>query len=348
MSDVALVTGGAGFIGRHLVSALLAEGMAVRVLDPAPPDDRLSAAVDYRQGSILDATDLGLALEGTTEVYHLAAVAHLWAWPSSLFRTVNAEGTRSVLDAAARAGARRTVVTATEVILRGWRDRNPAPVTEADVPPRAAALAGPYCVSKAAAHALALRAQQGGAPVTIVYPTVPIGPFDHAMTAPTRMIRDYVAGATPAVVDGVLNLVPVEDVARGHILAARRGEPNGRYILGGDNLRLSEILTMLQRLTGRPMPKTRIPFWLAYATGVASTAFADHVTHRPPRAPLEGVRLTRVPRHIDSSHARHVLGWRPGSVEAALKRALDWLVDAGHLPDIGPKAGVKETGRVKG
>ncbi len=331
MRELALVTGGAGFVGRHLVEALVAGGTAVRVLDTAPKPPDMLAAVDYRQGSVLDIEAVKAAMIGAHEVYHLAAIPHLWIPDPRWYRLVNVEGTRHVLDCAMAVRVPRIVVTSTEAILRGWRDRDPSPVTERDAPPRREALPGPYTISKAAAHAVTVGAARQGAPVAIVYPTVPVGPGDTSMTAPTQMIRDFLTGATPAFLDSVFNLVPVEDVARGHILAARRGEPRSRYLLGGTNLRLSEILDMLERISGRTMPRRTVPFSLAYAAGLVSSFVADKVTRRPPAAPLEGVRLAYMPREIDSSHAREALGWRAGSVEDALTRAVEWLGDRGAL-----------------
>lgn len=337
MSDIALVTGGAGFLGRHLVAQLLASGTDVRVLDTAPRPESFPASVAYLRGSVLDTAAVELAMQGVNELYHLAAMAHLWYPDPRRYRAVNAEGTRFVLEQAHRAKVRRVVVTSTEVILRGWRDPDPRPITERDHPPRRRDLPGPYAISKAQAHLYATRAQQAGMPLAIVYPTVPIGPGDESLTAPTQLILGLLRGETPAYLDSQLNLVPVEDVARGHILAARRGEPRERYLLGGNNIRLSVLLDMLHSMTGRPMPSRRVPYVLAELAGAISTYLADHVTHTPPVAPLEGVRLAKIPRRVDSSHARQALGWRTGAIDDALQRAVTWLFDAGYLKGSGTR-----------
>lgn len=345
MAQAALVTGGAGFIGRHLVSRLLAEGTTVRVLDSAPRPSDLEPQVDYVQGSVLDAARVARALAGVSELYHLAGNPHLWARDPSVFDKVNGEGTRVVLEEARRAGlfslrTGRIIVTSTEVILRGWRDRRSQPVTEADRPPPLNQLAGPYCRSKAVAHAHAVRAMSEGAPVSIVYPTVPIGPGDHNLTAPTRMLIAYLEGKVPAYLDSLLNLIAVEDVARGHVLAARKGEPCERFILAGENLRLGQMLTLLRTISGRPTPTRRIPFGLAFVAGVVSTALADYVTGEVPTAPLEGVKLAFAPRQIDGGKAQRLLGLEPEPASEALRRAILWLAAEGLVQPF--EGGIRE------
>lgn len=340
MSGLAVVTGGAGFIGRHLVAQLLAHGTSVRVLDIAPRPEAIPPQADYVQGSVTDAPRVARALSGADELYHLAGNPHLWARDPRVFAQANGEGTRIVLEEALRAGVKRIAVTSTEVILRGWRDRRPQPVTEADQPPDPGALAGPYSRSKAIAHAHAMRAIGQGAPVSIVYPTVPIGPGDVNLTAPTRMLIAYLEGRAPAYLDSLINLIAVEDVARGHILALRRGEPRERFLLAGENLRLHQILALLRSITGRPMPTRRIPYALAFLAGAVSTALARYVTGEMPTAPLEGVKLAFAPRLIDGGKARRLLGFEPEPAEGALRRAVLWLLAEGlvHPWGDGPEA----------
>lgn len=327
---LAAITGGAGFIGHHLAATLVAEGTRVRVLDTAPRPPGMSPAIEYVEGSVCDGAACRRVFEGADEVYHLAGIAHLWVRDPHLFDAVNGEGTRTVLDAARAAAGGVTVVTSTEVILRGWRDRDPR-IDETIPPPSMHDLAGPYSRSKAKAHALALEAAGRGQDVRIVYPTVPVGAGDRGFTSPTAMIRDFLNHPPPVFLDCRLNLVDVRDVVRGHILAARQGQAGGRYILGGEDLWMHQILALLEDVSGRAMPRRTIPFALALAAGAVSTVLADTVTGLPPRAPLEGVRLACAPRSVDTGHARAALGYAPAPVRGALAAAVAWLAENGHL-----------------
>jgi len=216
-----LVTGGAGFLGRHLVDQLIGvEGREVRVIDPqpwAPPPGGAAIA-----GSILDPEALDRAMRGVAELHHLAAHAHLFARDSGVYERVNVEGTRAVLEAAKRHAVKRIVVVSSAVILRGWNDPDPSPVTEAGpIPPRSA-MAGPYSRSKREADGLVRRAVAEGLPAVTLYPTVPLGPGDHGMTAPTRMLAMLLERPPPAYLECRLDLVPVTDLAALCRLAARR------------------------------------------------------------------------------------------------------------------------------
>ena len=325
-----LVTGGAGFVGRHLVRRLVERGQRVRLLDVDLGLPPLPAGAEIIEASILDAPRLEAAMAGVEVLYHLAADPNLWARDKDSFHRTNCEGTRAVLDAARAAGVRRIVYTSTETILRGTA-ATATPIDEDVAAPDIGYMPGPYCRSKFLAERVALDAARAGLPVVVVNPTLPVGPGDWRLTPPTRMIRGYLIGAFSAYLEFWLNLVPVEDLARGHILAAERGRVGERYILGGENMRLSELLAALEQLSGRAMPKRRVPYWLALLTGVACELVADHLTRRPPPAPLAGVRLARAPTIFRSDKARNDLGYAPGSVAEALAREVDWLNEAGFL-----------------
>jgi len=324
MTRLSLVTGGGGFVGRHLVRLLHERGERVRVLDLAAAPG-LPQAVEIITGSILDPDKLRRAMAGAERVYHLAANPNLWASDSGVFMETNYRGTLAVLAAAADAKPERIVYTSTESILKSYRRPSPDTVDETvswtvdDMP-------GPYCRSKFLAEQAAMAAVRDGLPVVIVNPTLPIGPGDTHLTPPTRMLLDFLSGKTPAYLDCVFNLVDVRTVALGHILAADKGRIGERYILGGRNIGVPDLLELLGRLSGRRMPSLRIPYWLAWSTAAISESLSL-VTKRPPIAPLTGVRLARTPMRFDSSKAIRELGLPVTPLEASLADALAWFAE---------------------
>jgi len=333
--SVCLVTGGCGFIRQHLVRQLVERGDDVRVLDRR--DGRyLPSGVDFVRGSILDGTRLRDACRGVDRVFHLAANPRLWARDKGEFERVNLHGTEAVLAEAERVGVARVVYTSTESILRGRSENEEAATTES-VKTSPDDLPGPYCRSKFFAEQAALRAAERGQPVVIVNPTLPVGPGDWGLTPPTKMLLLFLNGGSPAYLEGTLNFVDVRDAALGHVLAAERGRAGERYILGGDNLTISELIALLHELTGLPMPRLRIPYAAAYAFAAISEFLSDHVTRRAPQAPITGVRLMRCAMAFDSSKARAELGWEPAPVRGALADAVDWFREQNLLKrEIGP------------
>ena len=282
-----LVTGGAGFVGAHLVAALLARGRSVRVLDTADAP-ALPASVDRVRGSVTDRAAVDRAMVGIERVFHLAANPQLWARRPEDFLEVNHRGTEIVLAAARRAGVARVVHTSSGAVLTG---PNRCRMIDETVVLKETDLAGPYALSKWRAEQAALAAAADGLPVLVVSPTLPIGPGDRAPTPPMRLIVDLLNGDVPAYLDCYLNVIDVRDAAEGHILAADGGRPGERYVLGGDNLRLGELLTCIAELTGLAMPTRRVPGGVALATAKAAEAFARRVTGKPPQATVTGVRL---------------------------------------------------------
>lgn len=327
-----MVTGGAGFIGLHLVDQLLRRGERVRVLDiDAVPLD-LGPDVETHAGSVLDPDRVRQAMEGVRRVYHLAGNPNLWAAHKAEFDRINVEGTRVVLGQAARAGVERIVVTSSETVLRnGNRDTDAAGLEpERTLGPEA--MPGAYSRSKFLADRQAREAARHGVPAVMVYPTLPIGAGDRHLTPPTRMLLEFLKGTTPAYFDCELNLVAVEDVALGHILAAEKGRVGGRYVIDGENLWMHDILAILEEITGRSMPRHRIPYWLAFGIAAWSEFFADHISHQPPLAPLEGVRLASTQPVAGGDATDGQLDLPHTAAREALVHAVDWLKASGLAP----------------
>jgi dihydroflavonol-4-reductase len=329
MGKQCLVTGGAGFIGQHLVNALIERGHSVRVLDLVIPD-ATQPEVDYVQGSITDRPCVNAAMQGAEWVFHLAANAGLWSPRKSEFITVNQTGTRNVMEAAQDAGAERVVHCSTEAILKSVRHPNNNNKIDETVQLTLDDMAGAYCRGKFVAEQEAFAAAQRGLPVVIVNPTVPIGPGDRRITPPTRMILGFLNGNYPAYLNSTLNMIDARDVALGHVLAAEHGTPGERYILGNANLQLGELLAMLHELTGLPMPSRQIPYWVAFAVSFVQELIADTLTKKPPSAPLTGVKLARSPMRFDNTKAQTELGlaFRPLR-ESLIDAILDY--QARHL-----------------
>lgn len=323
-----LVTGGCGFIGRHLVGALLVAGREVRVLDCAEPRG-LPLSVDYRHGSILDPACLSDAMRGVARVYHLAGRAHLWAADKQDFARVNVEGTRRVLEAAG--DARSVVHCSTETVL--------VPASEKDGPsggdsrPSPEQMPGPYTRSKYMAEQAALAAAQAGHHVVVASPTIPIGMYDWNATPPTAMLFRFLNGRAPAFIDCTLNLVDVRDVAEGIRLAGERGRPGQRYVLSGENLTLRQLLLRLERLSGRPMPSLALPDGVAMIVAALAEWIADTISRTAPVATREGVRLARRPAPVDDAKARLELGYRARPIDDALAMAVAWLARQAHQRD---------------
>jgi len=317
-----LVTGASGFVGSHVARVLVEHGEQVRVL--VRPQSSLQALeglpVDKVYGDLRDPQSLERAAQGVERIFHVAADYRLGASnPQEIYDT-NVTGTRNLLEAAGRAGVKRIVVTSSVATLAVDRGNAlPNEQTEA----RLEEMIGHYKRSKFMAEKEALRAAREGLPVVVVNPTTPVGPGDWKPTPTGRIIVDFLNGRMPAYVETGLNCVPVEDVAEGHWIAAERGRAGERYILGGRNMMLKEILDVLARLSGRPSPRVRLPHAVAMAAGYADQFFS-HLLGRQPRIPLEGVRMARHKMFVDCSKAARELGFEAGPVEAALERAVAW------------------------
>ncbi|GAC1451316.1 MAG: NAD-dependent epimerase/dehydratase family protein [Isosphaeraceae bacterium] len=324
-----MVTGGAGFIGSHLVERLAERGERVRVVErPGAKVDHLPTQVEVVRADIREREEVVRALQGARRVYHLAANPNLWVRDRAEFEAVNHRGTIHVLDAAIDVGAERVLHTSTESILTCARQRGP--IAE-DVIVTLADAVGPYCRSKLRAENEAMARAQSGRPVVIANPTMPVGPGDHGLSPPTRLIRDFCRGRLPARMDCTLNLIDVRDVAEGMVRIMERGKPGRRHLLGGENLTLLEMLVVLSELTGVPVPRWRVPYRIGLAVAWWSEAWADHVSGRPPRATVTGVRLTRRTMHFDASRSLAAIGLIPRPVRLSLADAVTWLRQTGQL-----------------
>lgn len=332
MAKQCLVTGGLGFIGQHVTDLLLEAGHAVRILDLAAPETAI-AGVEYCQGSIVDATLVGRAMEGVHWVFHLAANAGLWSPRKQEFLTINQTGTRNIMTAAREAGVERVVHTSTESILK--TDKRQLGPTDGDTDESVALtfadMVGPYCQGKFLAEQEALAAARRGLPVVVVNPTIPIGPGDRRITPPSRMILGFLNGDYPAFLNSTLNVVDARDVAMGHLLAAQKGRVGERYLLGNANLELKALLELLTELTGLPLPRRQIPYWLAFGVSAVQEFVADRITHSPPAAPLTGVRLARSPMRFSSQKAQQELGLQCRPVRESLADAIRWYQQRGLL-----------------
>ena len=310
-----LVTGGAGFIGGRLVERLLRDGGAVRVLD-LDGGSELPRGVERTVGSASDRQTLRQAMEGVRRVFHVAGNPRLWARRAADFTAANVETTKAVLDVAARAGAERIVATSTAAIH--FEPGSGAPEATLDDMP------GPYARSKFLAERAALDAAASGVPVVILNPCLPMGAGDRNLTPPTRMLLDYVNGAVPAFLDFELRAIDAGDLAEAYVAAAERGVVGGRYFLGGPPVPMSDLLAAVERLTGLEMPRRRVPYALACAAASISE-LASRVTGRPPRAPLEGVRMARRPAMPGALATAADLGIELRPLEETLADALAWL-----------------------
>lgn len=317
-----LVTGASGFVGSHVARMLAERGEKVHVLVRPQSSLRVleDLPVEKVYGDLRDVESLGRAMQGIDRVFHVAADYRLGAANPQEIYDSNVTGTRNLLEAARQAGVKRIVVTSSVATIAVHRG---GVLTDEATEARLEEMIGHYKRSKFMAEKEALRAASEGLPVVVVNPTTPVGPGDWKPTPTGRIIVDFLNGRIPAYVETGLNWVPVEDVAAGHWAAAERGRIGERYILGGRNMLLKEILDVLARISGRPSPRIRLPHAVAMAAAYGDQIFS-RVLNRQPRIPLEGVRMSRHKMFVDCSKAAKELGFEAGSVEAALERAVNW------------------------
>jgi dihydroflavonol-4-reductase len=325
-----LVTGGAGFIGSHLVAALLAGGEEVRVLEqPGVGVDHLPMdRIELISADIRDHAAVVKATRNCRYVYHLAADPNLWRRDVQEFDAINHRSAINTIRAALDNGAERVLHTSTESILTR---ADPSSGSAEQLELKESDIIGPYCLSKFRADKAVRELAAAGAPVVLVCPTLPIGPGDRLLTPPTRMALAFCRGEMPAYLNCRLNLVDVRDVATGMIAAMRKGKPERRYLLGGHNYLLADWLGVLGALTGRPLPRWTVPYSVAMIVAFCSEQWATHVTGRMPLATVTGVRLTRRNMFIDPTPTLKELGLVPRPVEESARDAVDWYRSLGWL-----------------
>ncbi len=325
----AMVTGATGFVGAAVARLLLAQGWQVRVLVRSGSDRRnlASLAVEIATGDLTQPATLDPALRDCDALLHVAADYRLGALdPGHLYQN-NVEGTRNVLGAARRAAVARIVYTSSVATIGLPADGAPG---REDTPVALAEMIGHYKRSKFLAEQVAHEAARAGAPVVIVNPSTPIGPGDVKPTPTGQIVLDAAAGRTPAYLDTGLNIVHVEDVAAGHLLALQRGRIGERYILGGQDMTLREILTAIAHLVGRHPPRVRLPRALVLPIAYAAEAVA-RITGHPGRITVEAVRMAKKPMYYSSAKAAAELGYQWRAPALAFADAIAWFRAQGYL-----------------
>jgi dihydroflavonol-4-reductase len=323
-----LVTGAAGFLGSHVTRQLVARGDDVRVLMRPSSTNRAIAdlSLEYVTGDLRDPASLDRAMKDVKRVFHVAADYRLWARRKQDIYDSNVGGTKNLLDAAKRAGVEQLIYTSTVATIAVDRPQHPNEFTDA----RLEEMVGHYKRSKWLAEKEALSAAKNGLPVIVAMPTTPVGPWDWKPTPTGKIILDFLNGKMPGYVETGLNFVGVEDCAAGHLLIAEKGKVGERYLLGGQNLTLKQMLDALSKITGLPAPKLKIPHGLALGVAYASTVFS-RLLGREPGIPVEGVKIARHMMFVDCSRAQRELGFKAGPVAAALERAVRWYEANGYI-----------------
>jgi len=320
----AFVTGATGFVGSHVAQVLSEQGAELRLLVRPSSDQRNIENLPGERvvGDLREPEKLEPAIAGCEVVFHVAADYRLWVRdPDQMYRS-NVEGTRAILNAAAKNRVRRVVYTSS-VATMGFR-LNGQPADE-NSPVSLDQMIGPYKRSKFMAEQLAIRAGRGHLDVVVVNPTTPVGERDIKPTPTGRIIVDFLKKRFPAYLDTGLNLVDVRECALGHLAAFEKGRSGERYILGGENLTLKQILDRLAEITGLPSPQVRVPYVVALAAGVVDELVTGRILGREPRATVDAVRMGRKKMFVSTAKAERELGWKPVSVKDALGRAVDWF-----------------------
>ena len=318
-------------MGSHVARQLLSNGAELRLLVRATSrtENIADLPADRVVGDLRDVESLRRGMSGCEVAFHVAADYRLWSRDGRELYQSNVDGTRNILQAARDSSVRRVVYTSS-VATMGFG--NNGSVTDERTPVSLTNMIGDYKRSKFMAEQLVIEAARGGQDVVMVNPTTPIGERDIKPTPTGRIVVDFLKRKFPAYVDTGLNLVDVKDCANGHLLAMAKAVAGERYILGGENLTLKQILDKLAALTGLPSPTIRLPYAVAYATGVVDTLVTGTLRKQEPRVTLDSVRMGRKKMFVTSAKAERELGWNPGPVDAALQRAVEWFRANGYAP----------------
>ncbi len=324
----ALVTGATGFIGSAVLRQLLAGGWEVRALVRAGSNRRNveHLPIDVAIGDLMDSASLDSACHGCEALFHVAADYRLWARDTSELYRNNVEGTRNVMLAALQADMKRIVYTSSVATLGLPADGQAG---DENTPSTVADMVGDYKRSKFLAEQAVREMARDGAPIVIVNPSTPIGPRDVKPTPTGRMVLEAARGRTPAYVDTGLNIAHVDDVAAGHLLAYERGRTGERYILGGENLTLREILTMVAECAQRRPPTVRLPLSVVVPFAYLSEAVAFG-TGRAPQLTVDSLRMARKRMFFSSAKANRELGYRSRPAQLAIADAVHWFEEAGY------------------
>ena len=320
----AFVTGATGFLGSHVARVLADQGADLRLL--IRPTSNLKnlegLKAETATGDLRDVASLEKALSGCDTVFHVAADYRLWVRdPNEMYRS-NVDGTRALLGAARKNGVGRVVYTSSVATVGFTSDGRPA---DEDSPVSLADMIGHYKRSKFLAEQVALEAGRAGMHVVTVNPTTPIGEQDLKPTPTGRIVVDFLKRKFPAYVETGLNLVDVRECARGHVAALEKGRTGERYILGGEDLTLKQILDKLGQITGLPSPTIKLPYIFAFAAGIVDEAVTGLLLRREPRATVDTVRMGKKKMFASSAKAERDLGWKIVPIDGALRRAVEWF-----------------------
>ena len=326
---LAFVTGATGFLGSHVARALAEHGANLRLLVRKGSNTSNIEDLNAERilGDLRDAASIEKGIAGCDVVFHVAADYRLWVRDPDEMYKANVEGTRAILVAAAKNNVRRVVYTSSVATMGFTSNGTPA---DENSPVSLDNMIGPYKRSKFMAEQVAVEAARAGQDVVIVNPTTPVGERDIKPTPTGRIVVDFLKRKFPAYVDTGLNLVDATACARGHVFALEKGMRGERYILGGENLTLKQILDKLAAITGLPSPKVRVPYVMALATGVVDEIVTGRIRGKEPRATIDAVRMGRKKMFVSSAKAERELRWKCEPVDHALRRAVDWFRANGY------------------